>query len=429
MNTTRLPRSAAIPLASLSIALLAVLVGCKPAGTGSERLDSTAAPMEAEAPAAAAVATPSAAELEQLAERIVTQAAAVEPGEVVWISGRPHDAELLEDLAVQVRKAGGYAVVEYSSDRLTRRSFFDVPAEFDGTPNAAGLMLANNADVMIELSNGTSENLLEGADPARIAARIKADETVQNAFMKNGGRFIEVGNGLYPTSWRAERYGLSEAALAKMFWAGVNLDYAALQQRGDAVRAALAGADQVHVTHPNGTDLSVSVKGRAVMVSDGAISAEEKRQGGAALMTYLPAGEVYAAAVPGSASGTLVQSYGYYQGKPVENLTLTFESGELTSVTGDGEGFAAMKAVYDAIDDDRKKQFGFVDLGINPNVSLPAESRVGNWVPAGTVSLGTGSNTWAGGDNSVPHSFSVSLQGATVTFDGNTVVENGELRL
>ncbi|MCF7222257.1 aminopeptidase [Marilutibacter chinensis] len=429
MKPPRVPASMAIPVAVLSVALLAAMAGCRPAGPDGT-LDG-AAEAEAEAPPPAAevpVPAPS-TDLEQLAGRIINDSAGVVRGEIVWIAGRPHDAELLENLAVQARRIGAYPLVEYSSDRLSRRLFFDVPAEFDSIPNAAGLMVANNADVLIEVSNGTSENLFEGADPARIAARIKADEEVQNAFMKRGGRLVEIGNGLYPTPWRAERFGLSEAALAQMFWESVNVDYAALQQRGDAVRAAMADADQVHVTHPNGTDLTVSVKGRAVMVSDGAISAEEKQQGGGAQMTYLPAGEVYAAAVPGSANGKLVQSHGYYQGKPIENMTLTFENGELTSVTGDGEGFAAMKAVYDAIDDDRKNRFGFVDLGINPNVRLPAESRVGNWVPAGTVSLGSGNNTWAGGDNSVPHSFSVSLQGATVSFDGNTVVENGELKL
>jgi hypothetical protein len=44
--------------------------------------------------------------------------------------------------------------------------------------------------------------------------------------LKRGVRTIEIGNNLYPTSWRAERYGMSEDDLSKMFWSGVNTDYA-----------------------------------------------------------------------------------------------------------------------------------------------------------------------------------------------------------
>ena len=101
----------------------------------------------------------------------------------------------------------------------------------------------------------------------------------------------------------------------------------------------------------------------------------------------------------------------------------------MTALSGEGPGFADMKADYDAVDDARKAQFAFFDLGINPNVALPAESRVGNWVPAGTVTVGTGNNTRAGGDNSVPHSITASLPGASVTLDDTPIVDAGELKL
>jgi hypothetical protein len=88
-----------------------------------------------------------------------------------------------------------------------------------------------------------------------------------------------------------------------------------------------------------------------------------------------------------------------------------------------------MKAEYDAVSDPRKDEFSFVDLGINPNVKLPENSAIGNWVPAGTISVGTGVNTWAGGTNSVPYGQTVSLPGATVTLDGKPIIDNGTLKI
>jgi hypothetical protein len=68
-------------------------------------------------------------------------------------------------------------------------------------------------------------------------------------------------------------------------------------------------------------------------------------------------------------------------------------------------------------------------LGINPNVKLSPNSKLGNWVPAGSVTVGAGSNTWAGGDNNVSAGWTGFLPGSAVTIDGKTLVENGVLKI
>jgi leucyl aminopeptidase (aminopeptidase T) len=413
---------------ALAVAVVAALVSCQ-RSTPPE----AAAPASAEAPAttAAPAAEPAKAsytDLEQLAQRVVTQSAAVKEGEIVLITGRPSDAELMEDIAVNVRKVGGFPLVTYSSDRLAKRLFFDVPEKYDTQMDAVGSKLADMVAVNISLGNAATENLFEGADPKRTAARGKADEPVMQKFLRKV-RTVELGNNLYPTSWRAQRYGMTEDELAKTFWNGVNLDYSELQARGAQVKAAIAAGNEVHITNPNGTDLKLSLKGRPVLVSDGVVTAEDMKAGAAAASAYLPAGEVYAAPVAGSAEGKVVQSRTYFRGKEVNNLTLTVSGGKVTAMSGEGPGYADLKAEYDAVDDARKDQLGFVDFGINPNVKLPAGSAMGTWVPAGSVTVGTGVNIWAGGDNSVPYGLVLFLPGSTVTLDGKPIVESGALKL
>lgn len=415
---------AALLVAATSSALL---VACQPSTTPDPVTDTTTSTAGPDYQAGTTAVAPT--DLEQLAERLVNQSAAVKEGEIVYISGRAQDAELLENIAVHVRRQGAFPLIGYSSDRLARRMFFDVPEKYDAQADRAGIELAELIDVSITLGNSTSENLFEGADPKRMAARGKANEPVAKAFMQNNVRTVEVGNDLYPTAWRAERYGMNQDALASMFWNGVNLDYSELQTRGEQVKAALAAGNEMHITNSNGTDLKVRVQGRPVLVSDGIISAEDIKQGGPAVSVYLPAGEVYTTPVPGTAEGKVVHTRTFYRGKPVDDLTLTFAGGKLTGMTGTGPGYAGMKAEYDAVQDPRKDLFGFVDLGINPNVTLPANTTVGTWVPAGAVTVGAGANTWAGGDNSVPYALTVFLPGSTVMLDGKAIVENGELKL
>jgi leucyl aminopeptidase (aminopeptidase T) len=420
--------------AALAAATLTFIAGCrKPAPTEpGAPASGTAAPAAASTVAAAsgtgAANAPAAAELDQLGARLITNAA-VQEGDIVLITGRGQDAALMESIAVAARQAGAFPLIEYSSDNLAKRLFFDVPAKYDSQQNAWSKKLADVVDVIISLDNNTSENLFEGADPKRMAERGKANAGMQQAYLKTGVRSVDIGNNVYPTAWRAERFGMSEADLAKMFWSGVNLDYADLQKRGGEVKGALAAGDEIHVTHPNGTDLTVKVKGRPVLVSDGIISVEDMKAGGASNAVYLPAGVVYTTPVAGTANGKLVNSKAFYRGKPIENLTMEFKDGKMVSMTGSGAGYADMKAEYDAVNDPRKDEFSFVDFGINPNIKLPANSAVGNWVPAGTVTVGTGVNTWAGGDNTVPYGQVVSLPGATVTLDGKPIVEGGALKI
>jgi len=70
-----------------------------------------------------------------------------------------------------------------------------------------------------------------------------------------------------------------------------------------------------------------------------------------------------------------------------------------------------------------------VTSGINSNVKVPPGSKLTTWVPAGTVSLGFGGNTWAGGSNDIGWGASGSLNGCTVAVDGKIVVEKGVLKI
>jgi leucyl aminopeptidase (aminopeptidase T) len=410
-----------------AVAAAIALASCQPASTTNAA--DTNAPQTTEKPPAQPATKKAPTDLEQLAERLVNQSARVKKGEIVLISGRTHDAELLENLAVHVRKAGAFPFVGYASDRLSKRLFFDVPAEHDTQTDALGMKLAEIVNVTIVVNNDLTEDLFAGADPKRLAQRGKADEVVGKEFLKRNVRFVELGNGLYPTSWRAKRFEMSEDDLARTFWEGVNIDYSSLQARGEEVKAVLAAGNELHITNPNGTDLKVRVQGRPVLVSDGIISPEDVKKGGGAVSVYLPAGEVYTTPVPGTAEGKVVHTRHFYRGKEIQNLTLTFAGGKLTSMTGSGPGYAEFKASYDAVSDARKDLFGFIDLGINPNVKLSTTSKVGNWVPAGTITVGAGSNTWAGGDNSVSGNVAIFLPGSTVTLDGKTIIENGQLKI
>lgn len=119
-----------------------------------------------------------------------------------------------------------------------------------------------------------------------------------------GVRQVSLGNGLFPTEATAKQYGMSVDQLSQAFWSGVNVDDR-LQSSGEKIKQMIESGKQVHITNPNGTDLTFGIQSRPVFVSDGVISEEDKAKGGAACMVWLPAGEVYSTPAPGSANGRI----------------------------------------------------------------------------------------------------------------------------
>jgi leucyl aminopeptidase (aminopeptidase T) len=365
-------------------------------------------------------------DFEALAQNVATRSAGIAEGDLVQINGSLKDADLLEALAVHVRKQGGHPLITVSSDRLARRLFDDVPAKFDAQKPDFALKMAGiiNASISIESQD---EEALAGVPVERLDAAAKASVGVYPVMLKRNVRTVGIGNGLYPTASRARQFGLTEAELAKIFWDGLNVDYAKMQGVGEELKKVLSQTQEVQLTHANGTDLKVRIDKRPVFVSDGVLTPEKQKQGGASCQTWLPAGEVYVSAVPDTAEGKVVIDRYHYEGKVIEGLTLTFKAGKLTALTA-RSGDERLQAAYKAAGPG-KERFSLIDFGINPNVRIPENGRLLTYMPAGMITIGTGNDTWAGGDNNSAFGLAGFLPKSTVKVDGRVIIENGSLKL
>ena len=403
---------------------IAVFAACQPMQTNNSTPPSNNTAANNTNTSASKTSAPT--DLNKLAERIVTQSAGVKEGENVLVTGSTRDMELLENIVTEVRKVGANPLLEINSDRMAKRSFTDVDPKFDSKEPKFALAMAKIVNVTINVDSNETENLLAEIPAARRAARGKASQPVGAAFIQAKVRNVNVGNDLYPTEWRAKRFEMPLADFAKMFWEGVNIDYTSLQTTAEKARTALTGKE-MEITHPNGTNIKLNIDAKPVYTSDGIITADDVSKGN--LDAFLPAGEAAVIVAANSGDGKFIIEKDFFEGKEVHNVVLTFEKGKLVSMTGEGDGFAKLKEVFDAAEGDDKNILSYVDIGINPNYALAPTTKLGNWVSAGMVSLGTGNNTWAGGSNNATGGAGGHLAGCTVKVDGKTIVENGVLKL
>jgi len=363
----------------------------------------------------------------KLAERLVTQCANVKEGDLVYIGGGLREKELLEDLAVQVRKVGAVPVLTFGSDRLTRLMYTEVPDKYLFQPPDKYMKLFSLFNAGISIDFNEDSKLLADIPRERIVAAGKADVPLNEMLYKQSVKRVSIGNGLYPTDELARLFGISREKLSQIFWSGVNVDYDRLQITADAVKKFVSSGKSIRITNPNGTDLKLNISGRTVLTSDGIISEADLKQGGAACFVWLPAGEVYVPPAAGSANGKFFVDHEFFEGQEIKGMSVEFKDGKLVSLTAQS-GLESLKAMYDAADPG-KEQLGVVDIGLNPNVRLVPGSRMLSYVAEGVVSVWIGNDAWAGGSNFSTFNASMTLPGCTVEVDGKVLVKDGKLVL
>lgn len=365
-------------------------------------------------------------DLEELAAKLVNECIGIQQNEIVLVAGNINNLELLENIAVNVRKKGAFPLLQIGTERLTKRMYYDIPEDYDAQEPLLDLKLIDMISAQISISSLQSPDLLADFPPERLAKRDAAYKPVMEIYQKKEIRSVDLGNGFYPTPARAEQLNVSLDKLSEIFWKGVAVDYEKLSEKGKQLKTMLKEGKKLVITNKNGTDFSVDITDRKSFINDGIISAEDHAASFAGNMVFLPAGEVYLAPVPGTANGKIVVDNFRVMNKEVNKLELDFKDGKLVSYKA-GSGLEHFKKYYEQ-PAEGKDVFAFVDFGINPNVEIPADSKLRVWMPAGMVTVGIGNNVWAGGENNSMSNFAFFLPGSTVTLDGKPVVEKGVLK-
>jgi leucyl aminopeptidase (aminopeptidase T) len=367
--------------------------------------------------------TPGMPDMEELAERVVADAAGVREGDIVLLEGHRRDAEFLESLALRARAAGAFPLLSYTSDRLERGKVDSTPERLDSRLSTLDVRLASMADAVITIDATDDPGLLNHVPAARLAERAKADAAIEDLYRRARVRRVRIGGGLYPTAAAANQYTLTQDELSGVFWGAVAAEGRDLRATGAMVKWALSRGAEARITNPNGTDIKFRIKGRPVIVSDGAITPQEAARG--ELEVWLPAGEVLVTPVPGSAEGRVVVDLMTHRGVEVTALNVQVRGGKVSSISA-RIGGDAVRRVYDA-SGPGKEQLSYLSIGINPRVRLPEGVKPGAPSPLGMLTLGLGNNARAGGENTGPFALALCLPGSTLLVDGRPLVESGRL--
>ncbi len=193
--------------------------------------------------------------------------------------------------------------------------------------------------------------------------------------------------------------------------AGLDADYEAIAAHCAEVKGQVAEADEVRITSPQGTDLTID-PGRRDWQSDTGINHE------AGDFSNLPAGEVFVSPLSGDGRVVIDGSMAG-QGRLEEPIAFDVEAGQVVGIedpTLRGEVEVAAEEVGEAASN-------LAELGIGTNVGVT--ELVGSVLldekAAGTVHVAIGDDASIGGDVEAPLHLDGVLREPTVHADGEPV--------
>ena len=302
------------------------------------------------------------------AELLVDRCVGVQPGWQVLVATTTEARPLARQLSRLIAARGAYA--------LPRISFgASVPADLDWIEAAPTDLAATLPPLERELLCGVDASIVVLApEPGREPATAEAERALRAHFLavRARGRAGEIPEVRcdFPCPAFAEIAGIPLAEYEDVFYAACLRDWESERERLERIRARFEPAAAVRLVAP-GTELTLSIEGRAVAVDDGHVN--------------MPGGEVYTSPVEDSAEG--VVTFDVPTRRDVEGVRLVFRGGEVVEASAE----IGQERLEEALATDAgARRLGELGIGCNEGISRPLRNVLFAEKMAGTVHLALG---------------------------------------
>jgi leucyl aminopeptidase (aminopeptidase T) len=256
-------------------------------------------------------------------------------------------------------------------------------------------------------------------NPSKFRASTSYNEEWYERAKRYRLKAARIGLG-YASPNRARSYRLPLAAWQRMLIAASTVDFAALRDQITKFTPSMKNGE-VKITSPNGTNLTLRLAGREAYSDDCIVDADDLDHG--RNVANIPGGNILVCPDEMFAEGSVVFDRPTpYMGKWVGGIRLDFKDGVLANYRA-RQNAGHFKAGYEKASGE-KNRIAAIGVGLNP------KARAGflqDGITAGAVTVAIGGNDDIGGVSKTDFYFPGVLTKATLTIDGNAIVQNGKL--
>jgi aminopeptidase len=352
--------------------------------------------------------------IDEYARLLVERSVGVKPGWQVCIRGTPLGRPLIEAVMEQIARIGAYPVLNLTFELVGGPFAREAPLELLRKAAPLQERIWREADAVISV--WAPESTDEGSDLSE-ERKAAAQQSITPLRERTMSMSVPWVIAEYATPATAEEAGMTTDELQQFIFDAVLLDWDAEARRMRAIADVFDAADTVRIVGA-GTDLTLSLAGRAGAVEDGHIN--------------MPGGEVFYSPIEDSAEGTISfeEFPAVYYGNEVVGARLVFENGLIVDASArEGEEF-----LLQTLDtDDGSRRLGELGIGCNPGIQRFMKNVAFDEKIDGTVHLALGNSySSTGGTNvsSVHWDIVKDLRrGGQLFADGRLVQENGRWSL
>lgn len=365
--------------------------------------------------------------LEVVAKKVVNDCLRVKPGEYFLIlCSDDYYFKFCEEVAIQAIKVGAYPFIKITSDRLFKTSL-DQPVEYLKKPGRFGKALTELVDVELMVAFNRDPDIAAGADPKKLAAMAIGGKPAQDMMYERNKDIANFRKAsfLYPTPEQAMKYGFTFDEYSDLVWGALDIDYEKLRDRAKRIAKVMQGADKVHITNDEGSDLTFSIKGRSPFIDDGVFDEEDRMEN--VYMMNLPTGEVCIAPVETSAEGIAFFGFNRFMGHDLKNLKVEFRGGKIVNIEGE-EGADYYKEVLESQTGD-KDYIAELGIGLNPRITRVTGELALDEKIIGTIHIATGENRMLHGKGVSSFHWDLVMNRPTLKVDDVIIMEKGEYRI
>lgn len=322
---------------------------------------------------------------EAIADKLLERSDLVKEEKVVLIAKPGEFDPLIELLAEKINKTGAIYLGTFSVNSSVK----PVKWETDFIRKAKGKTKKDLTDYLVQVDLGI---MMPGASPSDVEYA-----SMQDVLRRDKGRTIHFHwSGAYNLSGETiEIDNIKNEYYQKVF---LETDYIKLGKIQRSFEDDIRNK-WIKISTPRGTNIKFKIGNRPVTKQDGnASSKREKQLNLIDREIELPSGAIRVAPIEETVEGTIAFPNSIWNGKKVEGLVLTFDSGKVINI----ESSTGKEAVKTELDSAGEAGYSFREfaLGFNPLLAIPEENP---WIPyygygAGVVRLSLGDNSELGGN-------------------------------
>lgn len=348
--------------------------------------------------------------IDEYARLLVGRSVGVREGWQVLVRSTPLARPLVEAVLEEVARRGAYPLLQLSFEQIGGPFAREAPIELLGEPAPLQRRIWEEVDAFISI--WAPENTREGSELSeeRQAALKRQIAPMRERTMAMAVPWVIAE---YPVPATAQDAGMTLQAYEDFIFASVLLDWDKEAERLRRIAEVFDAGNEVRIVGA-GTDLTLSVAGRAGAVDDGHVN--------------MPGGEVFYSPVEDSAEGVIEFSEfpAVYFGNEVDGVRLVFDGGRVVDASARvGEDF-----LLQTLDTDPgARRLGELGLGCNPGIQRHMKNVAFDEKIDGTVHLALGNSyTFTGGRNASAVHWDIvkDLRGDGCLYvDGRLVQEHG----